>query len=310
MSRIVHKMTDLIGHTPLVQLDKLADAKGLNAHILVKLECFNPAGSIKDRAALAMIEKAEQDGLIKPGALLIEPTSGNTGIGLALVAKVKGYRLILTMPETMSIERRKLLAARGAEIVLTEGSKGMAGAIAKAEELQQANPGSLILQQFENPANPAVHIATTGQELLEDTDGQLACFVAGVGTGGTVSGVGQVLKQHDAQIKVVAVEPADSPMISQGKAGPHKIQGIGANFVPKNYNPEVVDEVMTITTEQAYQAARELVALEGVFVGISSGAAVAAACELAKRPEFAGKRIVAICPDGGDRYLSTELFAV
>lgn len=309
MSKIAHKLTELIGHTPLLQLDNLAAAKGLKAHILVKLESFNPAGSIKDRAALAMVEAAEREGKIKPGALLIEPTSGNTGIGLALVAKVKGYKLILTMPETMSIERRKLLAARGAEIVLTEGAKGMAGAIAKAEELQRENPGSLILQQFENPANPAVHLATTGPEILEDTDGELACFVAGVGTGGTISGVGQALKNHNPQIKVVAVEPADSPIISGGKPGPHKLQGIGANFIPKNYNPAVVDEVKTITTEQAYQAARDLAALEGVFVGISSGAATAAALELAQRPEFAGKRIVVLCPDGGDRYLSTDLFA-
>lgn len=309
MSKIAHKLTDLIGHTPLLQLDRLAAAKGVSAKILVKLESFNPAGSIKDRTALAMVEAAEQAGKIQPGALLIEPTSGNTGIGLALVAKVKGYKLILTMPDTMSVERRKLLAARGAEIVLTEGAKGMAGAIAKAEELQQANPGSLILQQFDNPANPAVHLATTGPEILEDTDGDLVCFVAGVGTGGTVSGVGQALKNHNPQIKVVAVEPADSPMISQGKAGPHKLQGIGANFVPSNYNPKVVDEVMPITTEQAYTAARELANFEGVFVGISSGAAMAAGLELAKRPEFADKRIVVLCPDGGDRYLSTDLFA-
>lgn len=309
MSKIAHKLTDLIGHTPLLQVDRLAAAKGVSAKILVKLESFNPAGSIKDRTALAMVEAAEQEGKIQPGALLIEPTSGNTGIGLALVAKVKGYKLILTMPDTMSVERRKLLAARGAEIVLTEGAKGMAGAIAKAQELQQANPGSLILQQFDNPANPAVHLATTGPEILEDTDGNLACFVAGVGTGGTVSGVGQALKNHNPQIKVVAVEPADSPMISQGKAGPHKLQGIGANFVPSNYDPKVVDEVMPITTEQAYTAARELANLEGVFVGISSGAAMAAGLELAKRPEFAGKRIVVLCPDGGDRYLSTDLFA-
>lgn len=308
MSKIAHKITDLIGHTPLLQLDKLAAEKGLAAHILVKLESFNPAGSIKDRAALAMIEDAEKSGKIKPGALLIEPTSGNTGIGLALVAKVKGYRLILTMPETMSIERRKLLAARGAEIVLTEGAKGMAGAIAKAEELQKANLGSLILQQFENPSNPAAHVNGTGQEILEDTDGELACFVAGVGTGGTISGVGQTLKQHDPQIKIVAVEPADSPILSGGKPGPHKLQGIGANFIPKNYNAAVVDEVMTITTEQAYQAARDLASFEGVFVGISSGAAVAAAMQLAQRPEFAAKRIVVICPDGGERYLSTDLF--
>lgn len=308
MSKIAHKITDLIGHTPLLQLDKLTAEKGLAAHILVKLESFNPAGSIKDRAALAMIEDAEKSGKIKPGALLIEPTSGNTGIGLALVAKVKGYRLILTMPETMSIERRKLLAARGAEIVLTEGAKGMAGAIAKAEELQKANPGSLILQQFENPSNPAAHVNGTGQEILEDTDGELACFVAGVGTGGTISGVGQTLKQHDPQIKIVAVEPADSPILSGGKPGPHKLQGIGANFIPKNYNAAVVDEVMTITTEQAYQAARDLASFEGVFVGISSGAAVAAAMQLAQRPEFAAKRIVVICPDGGERYLSTDLF--
>lgn len=308
MSKIAHKITDLIGHTPLVQLDKLAQEKGLAAQLLVKLECFNPAGSIKDRAALSMIEAAEKEGKIKPGALLIEPTSGNTGIGLALVARVKGYRLILTMPETMSIERRKLLAARGAEIVLTEGAKGMAGAIAKAEELQKANPGSLILQQFENPSNPAVHVATTGPEILEDTDGELACFVAGVGTGGTISGVGQALKAHDPKIKVVAVEPADSPIISGGKPGPHKLQGIGANFIPKNYNPAVVDEVLTITTEQAYQAARDLANIEGVFVGISSGAAMAAGLALAQRPEFAGKRIVVLCPDGGDRYLSTDLF--
>lgn len=308
MSKIAHKITDLIGHTPLLQLDKLASERGLAAQILVKLESFNPAGSIKDRAALAMIEDAEKSGKIKPGALLIEPTSGNTGIGLALVAKVKGYRLILTMPETMSIERRKLLVARGAEIVLTEGSKGMAGAIAKAEELQKANPGSLILQQFENPSNPAAHVSGTGQEILEDTDGELACFVAGVGTGGTISGVGQTLKQHNPQIKVVAVEPADSPILSGGKPGPHKLQGIGANFIPKNYNAAVVDEVMTITTEQAYQAARDLATLEGVFVGISSGAAVAAAMQLAQRSEFAAKRIVVICPDGGERYLSTDLF--
>lgn len=309
MPKIAHKLTDLIGHTPLLQLDKLAQAKGLAAQILVKLESFNPAGSVKDRAALAMIEAAEKAGKIALGALLIEPTSGNTGIGLAMVAKVKGYKLILTMPETMTVERRNLLAARGAEIVLTPGSEGMAGAVRKAQELQAEHLGSLILQQFENEANPNMHFLTTGPEILEDTDGELACFVAGVGTGGTVSGVGKALKQHDASIKVVAVEPADSPILSGGKPGPHKIQGIGANFIPANYNKEVVDEVVTITTEQATQAARDLVEIEGVFVGISSGAAVAAAMELAKRPEFAGKRIVVMCPDGGDRYLSTPLFA-
>lgn len=308
MAKIAHKLTDLIGHTPLLQLDKFAETKGLSAHILVKLESFNPAGSVKDRAALAMIEEAEKAGKITKGALLIEPTSGNTGIGLAMVAKVKGYKLILTMPETMSVERRNLLAARGAQIVLTPGSEGMAGAVRKAEEIQAANPGSLILQQFENEANPNAHVLSTGPEILEDTDGDLACFVAGVGTGGTVSGVGQVLKQHNASIKVVAVEPADSPLLSGGKPGPHKIQGIGANFIPGNYHKEYVDEVMQITTEQAFQAARELVDLEGVFVGISSGAAVAAAVVLAQRPEFTGKRIVVLCPDGGDRYLSTPLF--
>ena len=275
----------------------------------MKLESFNPAGSVKDRVALAMIEDAEASGLLKPGATIIEPTSGNTGIGLAFVAAAKGYKLILTMPDTMSVERRNLLKALGAELVLTPGANGMKGAIARAEELKAATPGAVILQQFDNPANPAMHERTTGQEIWRDTEGVVDIFVAGVGTGGTVSGVGAALKKHNPAVKVVAVEPTDSPVLSGGAPGAHKIQGIGAGFVPKNYNPAVVDEILQVTNDDAIRAGRELAKLEGLLVGISSGAAVSAATRLALLPENAGKTIVALLPDTGERYLSTLLYA-
>ena len=284
-------------------------SKGLKAQVIGKLEYFNPAGSVKDRIALAMIEDAEAKGLLKPGATIIEPTSGNTGVGLAFVSASKGYKLILTMPDTMSAERRNLLKALGARLVLTPGAEGMKGAIAKAEELRDATPGCIILQQFENPANPAMHIRTTAEEIWRDTDGKVDLFVAGVGTGGTVSGVGAGLKAHNPNVQIVAVEPSDSPVLSGGKPGPHKIQGIGAGFIPKTYNGEVVDNILQVTNDDAIRTSRELAGKEGLLVGISSGAAVYAAVELAKLPENEGKTIVALLPDTGERYLSTVLYA-
>ncbi len=309
MKKIADRLTDLVGNTPLLELNNYNKNKGLKARVIAKLEYFNPAGSVKDRVALAMIEDAEAKGLLKPGATLIEPTSGNTGVGLAFVSAAKGYRLILTMPDTMSLERRNLLKALGAELVLTPGADGMKGATARAEELKAASPGSLILQQFDNPANPAMHERTTGQEIWRDTDGRVDIFVAGVGTGGTVSGVGAALKANNPKIRIVAVEPEDSPVLSGGKPAPHKIQGIGAGFVPKNYNSAVVDEVLQVSNDDAIRTGRELAKYEGLLVGISSGAAVAAAARLARLPENEGKTIVALLPDTGERYLSTLLYA-
>ena len=309
MKKIAKQLTDLVGNTPLLELSNYNKAKGLKARLIVKLESFNPAGSVKDRVALAMIEDAEASGLLNPGATIIEPTSGNTGIGLAFVAAAKGYKLILTMPDTMSVERRNLLKALGAELVLTPGANGMKGAIVRAEELKAATPGAEILQQFGNPANPAMHERTTGQEIWRDTEGVVDIFVAGVGTGGTVSGVGAALKKHNPGVKVVAVEPTDSPVLSGGAPGAHKIQGIGAGFVPKNYNPAVVDEILQVTNDDAIRAGRELAKLEGLLVGISSGAAVSAATRLALLPENVGKTIVVLLPDTGERYLSTLLYA-
>lgn len=309
MQKIASSLTDLVGNTPLLELNNYSRHNELRARVIAKLEYFNPAGSVKDRVALAMIEDAEAKGLLQPGATLIEPTSGNTGVGLAFVAAAKGYRLILTMPDTMSIERRNLLKALGAQLVLTPGAEGMKGAIARAEELKAATPGSLILQQFDNPANPAMHARTTGEEIWRDTDGEVDIFVAGVGTGGTISGVGATLKKYNPAVKIVAVEPEDSPVLSGGKPGPHKIQGIGAGFVPKNYNPAVVDEVMLISNDDAIRTGRRLAKYEGLLVGISSGAAIAAAAHLARLPENEGKVIVALLPDTGERYLSTLLYA-
>lgn len=309
MSKIAQSLTDLIGHTPLLQINKLTTANGCKAKILAKLEYFNPAGSTKDRAAFSMIMEAEKSGAIKQGATIIEPTSGNTGVGLAMVAAVRDYKLILTMPDNMSTERRNLLQARGAEIVLTPSSQGMAGAIAKAEELHTQIPNSLILQQFSNPANPLAHEKTTAIEILEDTDGQIDFFVASVGTGGTLSGTARGLKAKLPHLKAIAVEPASSPLLSGGKAGPHKIQGIGANFIPENYQKELTDEVITITDDAAMETARQLSLQEGLLVGISSGAAMAAAIKLAQRAENQDKTIVVLLPDTGERYLSTELFA-
>lgn len=309
MKKIAKSLTELVGNTPLLELNKYSKNKKLKARIVVKLEYFNPAGSVKDRVALAMIEEAEREGRLQAGATLIEPTSGNTGVGLAFVAAAKGYKLILTMPDTMSVERRNLLKALGAQLVLTPGAEGMKGAIARAQELQAATPGALILQQFENPANPAIHRRTTGEEIWNDTDGQVDVFVGGVGTGGTVSGVGAALKAHNPAVKVVAVEPESSPVLSGGKPGPHKIQGIGAGFVPKNFDRSVVDEVQPVSNDDAIRAGRELAHYEGLLVGISSGAAVAAATRLAQQPENAGKLIVALLPDTGERYLSTLLYA-
>ncbi|WP_288880753.1 cysteine synthase A [uncultured Bacteroides sp.] len=309
MKKMADRLTDLVGNTPLLELNNYNKNKGLKARVIAKLEYFNPAGSVKDRVALAMIEDAEAKGLLKPGATLIEPTSGNTGVGLAFVSAAKGYKLILTMPDTMSLERRNLLKALGAELVLTPGADGMKGAIARAEELKAASPGSLILQQFDNPANPAMHERTTGQEIWRDTDGRVDIFVAGVGTGGTVSGVGAALKANNPKIRIVAVEPEDSPVLSGGKPAPHKIQGIGAGFVPKNYNSAVVDEVLQVSNDDAIRTGRELAKYEGLLVGISSGAAVAAAARLARLPENEGKTIVTLLPDTGERYLSTLLYA-
>jgi cysteine synthase len=309
MSKIAKQLTDLVGNTPLLELTNFNAEKKLPAVVIGKLEYFNPAGSVKDRIALAMIVDAEEKGLLKPGATIIEPTSGNTGIGLAFVAASKGYKLILTMPETMSLERRNLLKALGAQLVLTPGPGGMNAAVQKALELKEETPGSIILQQFDNPSNPEIHKKTTAQEIWKDTDGKVDIFVAGVGTGGTVSGVGEALKAHNPAIKIVAVEPNESPILSGGSPGPHKIQGIGANFVPKNYNPAFVDEVLRVPADAAIKTGRELAQKEGLLVGISSGAAVYAAAELAKRPENAGKVIVALLPDTGERYLSSVLYA-
>ena len=306
---IKQSITELIGNTPLLELVNFEKANNLNAKIVAKLEYFNPAGSVKDRVANAMIADAEAKGVLKPGATIIEPTSGNTGIGLAAVGSAKGYHVILTMPETMSIERRKLVAAYGAEVVLTSGSAGMKGAIAKAEELEKSIENAVILGQFVNPANPKVHYDTTGPEIWEQTEGKVDIFVAGVGTGGTVSGTGEYLKAQNPNVKVVAVEPATSPVLSEGKAGPHKIQGIGAGFVPDTLDTKVYDEVFPVPNEDAFAVGREIARREGILVGISSGAAVYAAAELAKRPENAGKTIVALLPDTGERYLSTALFA-
>ena len=308
MANVYQTVTELIGHTPLLAAKSFARTHDLHANLLVKLEYFNPAGSVKDRIAIAMIEQAEREGKIAPGATLIEPTSGNTGIGIASVAAAHGYRAILTMPEMMSVERRNLLRAYGAEIVLTDGAQGMKGAIARAEQLQKEIPNSFIPSQFENPANPAVHERTTGPEIWEDTDGKVDAFVAGVGTGGTVSGVGRYLKSKNPSIHVVAVEPTDSPVLSGGKPGPHKIQGIGAGFIPVTLDTKVYDEIIQVKNEDAFAYGREFARREGALVGISSGAALAAAVELAHRPDFAGKTIVVLLPDGGDRYLSTDLF--
>jgi cysteine synthase A len=307
--KITKKLTELIGNTPLLELNKFSENKGLSTPLIAKVEFFNPGGSVKDRIALAMIEDAEKKGILKPGATIIEPTSGNTGVGLALVSAVKGYHLILTMPETMSIERRNLVKAYGAEVRLTSGKDGMPGAIRAAEELRDSIPGSIILQQFENPANPEKHYLTTGQEIWNDTDGEIDIFVAGVGTGGTVSGVAKALKEKKPNIKVIAVEPASSPVLNGGQSGPHKIQGIGAGFVPKTYNSELIDEVLDIENDDAIRTGRELARTEGLLVGISSGAAVFGALQIASRPENAGKKIVALLPDTGERYLSTVLFA-
>jgi len=309
MSKIAKQLTDLVGNTPLLELRNFSAEKELPAPIIAKLEYFNPAGSVKDRIALAMINDAEASGILKPGATIIEPTSGNTGVGLAFVSAIKGYKLILTMPETMSLERRNLLKAYGATLVLTPGAGGMKAAIAKAEELRDETPDSIILQQFANPANPAIHAKTTGEEIWRDTDGKVDIFVAGVGTGGTVSGVGETLKRYNPNVRIVGVEPDESPVLSEGRSGPHKIQGIGAGFVPQTYNPAVVDEIIRVPGDSAILTGRQLAQKEGLLVGISSGAVVFAAAQLAKRPENAGKVIVALLPDTGERYLSSVLYA-
>lgn len=308
MSKIARNLIDLIGRTPLMEVSAFSKKHGLATPLVVKPELFNPSGSVKARAALAMVEEAEAKGWLEPGGTLIEPTSGNTGIGLAMVAAIRGYRLILTMPETMSVERRKLLKAMGAELVLTPGAEGMAGSIAKAEELKASIPGAFIPQQFDNPANPRIHETTTAEEIWQDADGQVDVFVAGVGTGGTLSGVARTLKKYNPNIYIVGVEPMASPMIQKGVAGAHKIQGIGANFVPANYDASVVDEVIGISNEDAILSARELALTEGLLAGISSGAALYGALQIAQRPAFQGKRVIALLPDTGERYLSTELF--
>ena len=309
MARIAKKLTDIIGNTPLLELNKFSQNRGLKRPLIAKIESFNPGGSAKDRIALAMVEDAEKKGLLSPGATIIEPTSGNTGVGLALVSAVKGYTLILTMPETMSIERRKLVQAYGAKVVLTPGAAGMKGAIDEANRLRESIPGSVILQQFENPANPEAHYNITGIEIWNDTDGKVDIFVAGVGTGGTISGVGKRLKEYNSDVKIIAAEPASSPVLNGGKSGAHKIQGIGAGFIPAIYNASVVDEVIDVKDDSAILAARNVAAEEGLLVGISSGAALSAAVEIAKRPENQDKNIVVLLPDTGERYLSTELYS-
>ncbi|MBQ7679087.1 MAG: cysteine synthase A [Butyrivibrio sp.] len=310
MANIKHAATELVGNTPLLEADRYAKKQGItDARLLLKLEYFNPAGSVKDRIALAMIEDAEKKGLITEGATIIEPTSGNTGIGIAAIAAAKGYKAVLTLPDTMSVERRNLLKAYGAELVLTEGAKGMKGAIEKAEELQAQTPNSIILGQFDNPANPAIHKATTGPEIWRDTDGAVDVFVAGVGTGGTLTGVGAYLREQNPDVRIVAVEPESSPVLSGGKPGPHKTQGIGAGFVPKVLDTKIYDEIIQVKNEDAFRVGAEIALSEGILVGISSGAALWAATELAKRPEYAGKNIVVLLPDSGDRYLSTPMFA-
>lgn len=309
MGKIFSSVTELIGHTPILEAKNFSKAMNVKAKIFVKLEYFNPAGSVKDRIAKAMIEKAEREGILKADSVIIEPTSGNTGIGLASVAAARGYRAILTMPETMSVERRNLLKAYGAEIVLTDGAKGMKGAIAKAEELAKEIPNSFIPSQFNNPENPKIHFETTGPEIWDDTDGKVDVFIAGVGTGGTLSGVGRFLKKQNPNVKVIAVEPATSPVLSQGKAGAHKIQGIGAGFVPETLDTKIYDEIVAIENDDAFKFGREFARAEGVLVGISSGAALAAAYQLASRADYAGKNFVVLLPDTGDRYLSTELFS-
>ena len=306
MTKIAKQLTELIGNTPLLELNKFSKAKGIDTPVIAKVEFFNPGGSVKDRIALAMIEDAEQRGLLKPGATIIEPTSGNTGVGLALVSAVKGYKLILTMPDTMSVERRNLVKAYGAEVRLTPGKDGMPGAIREAEALRDATPGSIILQQFENPAK---HFATTGPEIWKQTEGEVDIFVGGVGTGGTISGVGKYLKSQNPDVKVIAVEPKSSPVLNGGKSGPHKIQGIGAGFVPKTYDADVIDEVFDVENDDAIRTGREIAQQEGLLVGISAGAALFAAAEIAKRPENKGKKVVALLPDTGERYLSTVLYA-
>ena len=310
MAKIAKQITDLIGNTPLVELNRYSKFRGVETPIIAKVEFFNPGGSVKDRIGLAMIEAAEKDGKLKPGATIIEPTSGNTGVGLALVSAIKGYKLILTMPETMSVERRNLVKAYGAEVRLTSGKDGMPGAIKAAEELRDVTPGSVILEQFENPANPKKHYETTGQEVWNDTDGKVDIFIAGVGTGGTVSGIGKALKEKNPNIKIIAVEPISSPVLHGGASGPHKIQGIGAGFIPRTYNPDFVDEVFDVENDDAILAGRQLAQQEGLLVGISSGAAAFAATEIAKRPENKGKTIVTLLPDTGERYLSTVLYAL
>ena len=309
MSKIYHSVTELIGKTPILEAKNFSGENGLSATILAKLEYFNPAGSVKDRIAKAMIDQAEKEGKLKPGAVIIEPTSGNTGIGLSSVAAARGYKAILTMPETMSVERRNLLKAYGAEIVLTDGAKGMKGAIEKAEELAKKTPNSYIPSQFTNQANPAIHEATTGPEIWNDTDGKVDVFIAGVGTGGTLTGVGRYLKKQNPNVKIIAVEPATSPVLSKGTAGPHKIQGIGAGFVPETLDTKIFDEVLTISNEDAFKYGRQFSRAEGILIGISSGAALAAAVQIANRAEVNGKNIVVLLPDTGDRYLSTDLFA-
>ena len=305
---IAKQLTDLIGNTPLLELNKYSQRKGLQTPVIAKVEFFNPGGSVKDRIALAMIEDAERRGILKPGATIIEPTSGNTGVGLALVSAVRGYHLILTMPDTMSIERRNLVKAYGAEVKLTPGKDGMPGAIREAEALRDSIPGAVILQQFENPANPAKHYQTTGEEIWQQTDGQVDIFVAGVGTGGTVSGVGKRLKEHNPDVKVIAVEPKSSPVLNGGQSGPHKIQGIGAGFVPKTYDAQVIDEVFDVENDDAIRTGRKIAQQEGLLVGISAGAALYAAIQVASRPENKGKRVVVLLPDTGERYLSTVLY--
>ncbi|MBP7098040.1 MAG: cysteine synthase A [Prevotella sp.] len=309
MAKIAKQITDLIGNTPLVELNRYSKFRGVETPIIAKVEFFNPGGSVKDRIGLAMIEAAEKEKKLKPGATIIEPTSGNTGVGLALVSAIKGYKLILTMPETMSVERRNLVKAYGAEVRLTSGKEGMPGAIKAAEELRDATPGSVILEQFENPANPRKHYETTGQEIWNDTDGNVDIFIAGVGTGGTISGIGKALKEKNPNIKIIAVEPLSSPVLHGGASGPHKIQGIGAGFIPRTYNSDFVDEVFDVENDDAILAGRQLAQQEGLLVGISSGAAAFAATEIAKRPENKGKKIVVLLPDTGERYLSTVLYA-